>query len=100
MGVWNNQTTLFGHSGASVSGCLTNMDDAFHASIDANLGDRNGPSVERLYVWSDRRFEYESKVLFEGDRDGPWMKKARCLQVAVLPRGYRCWTEFLAGKKG
>ena len=34
MGVWNNQTALFGNSGASVPGCLTNMDDAFHASID------------------------------------------------------------------
>ena len=98
MGVWNNQTALFGHSGASVSGCLTNMDDASHASIDTDLGDRDGRSVERWYVWSDCRCEYGSKVLSKGDLDGRRMKKVRCLQVAELPRGYRCWTQLPAGK--
>ena len=75
-------------------GCLTNMDDAFHASIDADLGDRDGPSVERSYVWPDRRCEYESKVLPVGaGGTGPRVKKARCLQLM----GCNTWFDLISG---
>ena len=72
---------------------MTNMDDAFHACIDADLGDHDGPSVKRSYIWPDRRCEYESYVLSDGDRDGPRVKKARCLQLM----GCNTWFDLIPG---
>ena len=73
---------MFGHSGASVPGCLTNMDVHLMQASILNLGDCvKDPGLMLSYVWPDRRCEYGSKVLSVGAGEtGPRMKKARCSQ--------------------